>query len=296
MTGEFEFSRDFSEVGQRLIAFEDESLNPNVVEFAHFLAGRIKSDALKLIGFVMASHLAIADLERGQDGFTGEPLEGQLIGLDSNEYSEMTVNVPKLAGVAVSDEFAGEVLTVMIETGMLKPPIPETETPEGEVIQEEITDIDTARKLIIDDAKRRVLELDWEHFGVSEDEVAEAFDGFSLMALRQAPYHLPINVLLDRPGHERGLLMEMPDTQKKQVGGDFWVALTSNPIDPVHATLARDHLLLKTPEALVSLLTHGDVTAKQAIEYFGSQDDTETLMRAGIRIATFLGDNPQILK
>jgi len=294
MTGEF--SRDMPEAGQRLLAFEDESLNPNVVEFAHFLAGRINSDAIEPIGFVMASHLAIADLERGEDGFSGEPLEGQLIGLDSNEYGEMTVNVPKLAGVAVSDEFAGEVLGVMIETGMLKPPISETDTPEGEVIQQEITDIDTAQKLILDDAKRRVLELDWEHFGVNEDEVAEAFDGFSLLALRNAPYHLPINVLLDRPGHERGLLMEMPDTQKKQVGGDYWVALTSSPIYPEHATLARDHLVLKTPEALASLLTHGGVSAREAIEYFGSQDDTDTLMRAGIRIATFLGDNPQILK
>jgi len=62
MTGEF--SRDMPEAGQRLLAFEDESLNPNVVEFAHFLAGRINSDAIEPIGFVMASHLAIADLER----------------------------------------------------------------------------------------------------------------------------------------------------------------------------------------------------------------------------------------
>jgi hypothetical protein len=294
MSGEYNY--DVPVAAQKLYAFEDETINPNVVEFAHFLAGRIKSDALVPIDFVMASHLAITDVERGQDGFTGQALEGQLIGLDSSQYAEMTVNIPKLAGVAVSDEFAGDVLTVMIGTGMLKPPVSETETPGDEIITEVITDIDTARRLIIDDAKRRVLELDWEHFGVDKTEVAEGFDGFGLLALRQAPYGLPINVLLDRPEHERGLLMEMMGTQKRQVEGDFWLALTQDPIDPGYATLARDHLLLKTPETLASLVTKGRVGAREAIEYFGSQDDTSTLERAAIRIATFLSENPQILK
>ena len=294
MTGEF--NAGMPEAAQRLYAFEDDTMNPNIVELAHFLAGRIKSDSIKPDGFIIASRLAIADVERGQNGFTGQPLEGQLIGLDRNEYSEMIVNVPKLAGIAVSDEFAGEVLTAMIKAGTLKPSTSETETPEGEVIQEVITDIDTARKLILDDAKKRVLELDWEHFGVRDIEVAEAFDILGLLTLKQAPYHLPINSLDDRLDHERDLLMEMPDAQKKQVPGDFWLAITSSPIEPEYATLARDHLLLKTPEALASLLTDRRVSAEQAIKYFSSQDDTGTLERAAVRLTTFISENPQILK
>jgi hypothetical protein len=288
-----EFGRGLSEAGQRLRAFEDQAANPLIVGFAHFLGDRVMGNESPG-NFVMEAHLAVLDLQRGQDGYKSEPLEGDLVGLDQDAYDEMTISFPLLAGIGYSDEFSGDVTAFMITRGMLAADSSEdSATPEGEVITEEIRDINTAQRLIIDDAKSRVVALDWEHFGITKDEAADSFDTIALIVLRNAPYNFDINVLVDRPEYESAMLSELLDIQKKQVVDDFWLAM-SEVIDPQAAMFARDHLFLKVPEAM-PFPGKENMSGRDVATYLGGRD-MAAHKRAALRMVTYMRENPQILK
>ena len=69
---------------------------PNESSVYEFFATRLdRSSELVPIGLVMAWQLAIYDMARGVDGFTGEPITGQCSGLPAAFYRILDADIGK---------------------------------------------------------------------------------------------------------------------------------------------------------------------------------------------------------
>jgi hypothetical protein len=163
---------------------------------------------------------------------------------------------------------------------------------QGEVITEEIRDVDSAYSQIVLDAKNKVKELDWARLGITDEDIEIGALGYGL-ALRNAPYHLPLTVLIDRPGHERGLMMNMLPDQKKHLAGDYWLGMLNEAIPAGYATFTRDHLFLKIPEMVI---------AAKGLDLHESADriieggPRSPLMRAAARLTAYMVCHPDVLR
>ncbi|GEM_PF-2809249 len=80
-------------------------LGEHAYSFAKLLAGRV-DPTIDPIGFVMAVDLAIMDLQLGEDGFTGKPITGNLVGLPLAGYLTLRILSTVMAQAAYSDEFS----------------------------------------------------------------------------------------------------------------------------------------------------------------------------------------------
>ena len=282
-----------AEAALKLGAFQDETVNPRVVEFAHYLSGRLY-DRLVPSGFIMASTLALYDLQAGVDGFTSAPIENSLVGLSNSEHDELLASVPGLARAAFPEDFADEVLNNMVQMGILPPPeAGESVTlDEGEIITELIDNIEDAHFKIVEDAKKRTSQLDWQRFGITDEDVTTIFDASYLLVLRNSPFVAPINVLLDKREHEAGLLQELLPQQKMQIRDKYWLALMTDAIPSELAMVVRDNIFLKSIETIASL---NEIDPEEAISYF-ARDIDGPVRRATVRLHTAMNENPQFLR
>lgn len=87
-----------------------EELIPNapdnmVYEFGRYLAGYLNSQLVPP-GFVMGCDLALHDLHRGVNGFTGEPIRNGLVGYPSAIYALLRAEIPDIADAIFPAEFA----------------------------------------------------------------------------------------------------------------------------------------------------------------------------------------------
>ncbi len=64
-------------------------------DFAHFLAER-SDESMVPGGFDMMAELAMADLQRGNDGYNGQPLKNKLVGYPPTIYVQLRMVLPKI--------------------------------------------------------------------------------------------------------------------------------------------------------------------------------------------------------
>lgn len=82
--------------------------NEVVYAFADYLAGRL-NPTLVPAGFNIAAQLALYDLDKGVDGFTGKPILSRLSGYPTTIYAALGMRVPKIAEVVCPEDFAKSV-------------------------------------------------------------------------------------------------------------------------------------------------------------------------------------------
>lgn len=300
MPGENSFNNslaeDTAEAVKMLGELEDETTPPEVAEFAHFLSQRLNPNLVP-IGFVMASQLAIYDLEKGVDGFTGEPIQLSISLADKELYAKLTQAVPELAKKAFSPEFASEVERHLRELGIIVPQEskPGKDLEDGELIVGEIDNIDDAYRKIVVDARERIASLEWDKLEISTDKVYQIYEAVYPLVLRQAPYHMPINILTVSKPEDRRIILDIPPHQKREMIDGYYLALTMQSIPGEYATLTRDHLFLKIPELIARI---NGIDPNEAIEKIAETgiDTRNPFARAAIRLATFIEDHPDILR
>lgn len=74
-----------------------------IYEFARFLSTRV-SDTLEPRGFDVMVELALHDLQRNKDGFTGKPIESQLVGHRTEIYDLLNIFVPQIKEIIFGKE------------------------------------------------------------------------------------------------------------------------------------------------------------------------------------------------
>lgn len=77
-----------------------------VYEYARFLADRIGDGEIVPLGFAIAAELAIYDLSRGVNGFTGERINNSLTGYPPQIYGTFSAMTVLIARAAYSERFA----------------------------------------------------------------------------------------------------------------------------------------------------------------------------------------------
>lgn len=294
-----EITEDTAGPVERLRSYEDGSREAVAAEFAGLLADRITTtESLVPTGYVMASYLLLQDLRRGIDGFSGEPMESSLSGISETQEGVMQKMVSDLARTAFSEGFAEQVDEQMRKLGLLPPAESDAGEllEENEIITEPITTIDEAHEKIIGDARERVADLDWEHFGVNTGEAYKIFEATYPVCLSLAPCVMPLNVLTDKPGKHRGLLLELPEDHKRQLDTKFWMAMPSGKIPPEYATFVRDYLFLKVSDTIAML---NDLDVPETMMYLaedGGDPQKNPLGRAATRTRAFLEQHPELMK
>ena len=162
--------------------------------------------------FVMTSVLCIEDLKRGRDGFTQKPLDSNLSRQPEYVYNYLYLNIPMLARIAFSEAFADDVRTnflgILAQSGIA----------EDDWVLSPITTIEQAETDIIDNAKKKVLGLDWGHFGLGEkkEEIDQLYDGTSRLVLGNSGMNFPLNVLREDHYKEAVILKRIAPERKKQ--------------------------------------------------------------------------------
>lgn len=76
-----------------------------IYEFGRFLSERLNPELVPE-GFVLGCELAIYDLQKGVDGFTGEPINSNLVSYPPMVYALLRMEIPHIASVIFSEEFA----------------------------------------------------------------------------------------------------------------------------------------------------------------------------------------------
>ncbi len=290
MTPDRERSVETGEAAEKLREFHDDSLDPKVNQYARYLAERLNPELVPQ-GFVMAGALANYDLKEGVNGFTGEPIQNDLVGLPSLEYNKLLVALPDIASRVLPEDFAAEVEEIAKDLlGDAYEIAAQENESDREVISTEITTAEDAERLIIDDAFDRLVALDWQRFGVSTEDVRKGFDMTYPLTLRQAPFQAPITLLVDTKEQERGLLMELLPHQKTHYIGDYWLGLATDKIPPELATLTRDHLFLKEIEGVAS--TNGLEPREVAVAF----SSTPSMKRAAQRMISFMQEHPELFR
>lgn len=122
---------------------------------------------------------------------------------------------------------------------------------EDELIKKPVRMLREAEDKIIKDAKRRVLQLPWKKYGLSERQAGELFDmGYGLI-LRQAVAGigatLPLNILDSESPSEKEILDRVRSRNKRVLNQQYWLVQLEE-ISPQQATFIRDWLWTKAPE------------------------------------------------
>src|SRR3989338_1295086 len=101
-----------------------------VHEFGHFLAQYLAADELVPEGFLLGCNLALHDLSRGINGWTGEPIRNSLVGFQGLTYTYLWLDVPNIAQVIFPPEFAAAVRVFLGQVARNVRPSPNTLPPE----------------------------------------------------------------------------------------------------------------------------------------------------------------------
>jgi len=84
-------------------------------DFGRFLADYLNPELVPS-GFLLGCVLALHDLEKGVNGFTGEPIRNNLIGYPPMIYAFLRMEIPHIADVIFPIEFATDVKNLIEET------------------------------------------------------------------------------------------------------------------------------------------------------------------------------------
>jgi hypothetical protein len=76
-----------------------------ICDFGRFLSPRLNPQLVPE-GFILACELAIYDLQKGVDGFTGQPIRSKLVGYPPMIYALLRMNISHIASAIFPDEFA----------------------------------------------------------------------------------------------------------------------------------------------------------------------------------------------
>lgn len=266
---------------QRLLQaqeFAPRLLDPRVVELGKFVARRMNPQLVPM-GFVMASALCIEDLKRGKDGFTQEPIDTTLSRQPEYVYNFLYLNIPTLARIAFSEAFADEARTFLV-TVLAKAGLEE----DGWVLSP-ITTIEQAQTDIINNAKKKVLGLDWKHFGLGKkkEEIGQLYDASFRLILRNSGMKFPLNLLREDHYEEAIFLKDITPERRKTDGEGYSLAMLKGRIDVEEATLIRDWLFMKAPEAVATMYK---LAPEDVIKYF--VDNDESFLKAGLRTNYYL--------
>ncbi|MHB1316520.1 MAG: hypothetical protein ACYCZW_01550 [Minisyncoccota bacterium] len=77
--------------------------------FGEYMAERLNQSSIVPTGFIMGCELALYDLEKGVNGFTGKPIQNSIVGYPSMNYSLLRQDIARIAQVVFPPEFAAEV-------------------------------------------------------------------------------------------------------------------------------------------------------------------------------------------
>lgn len=82
--------------------------NDLLYDFGRYLAGYLNPQLVPM-GFVMGCELALYDLQTGVNGFTGKPIQSQLVGYPPQIYALLRMEIPRIADAVLPAEFAASV-------------------------------------------------------------------------------------------------------------------------------------------------------------------------------------------
>lgn len=247
---------------QRLLQvqeFAPRLLDLRVVELGKLVARRMRPQIVPA-GFVVASALCIEDLKRGIDSFTQKPIDSTLLRQPQPAYvyDYLYLNIPTLASIAFSKVFADEVRTLTAAV------VAQAGLEEDEWVLSPIITLEQAQADIIDNAKKKVLGLDWAHFGLGDkkEEIGQVYDASSRLILRNAGMNFPLKILGEDQYKEAILLKR---------------------INVEEATFIRDWLFLKAPESVAAKYK---LSSEDVSKYFVSSD--KSFLKAGLRANYYL--------
>lgn len=292
---------DTAEPASKLIRIEEfttDPISPFIAEFGRLLGNRIATrKTIDPMGFIITASLLIYDLQKGVDGFTGEPMKNSLVGRTSDLYSTLYGNIPGFARVGFSEEFVSAVKTeweqILEDSGDKHDPQLSERPVDPDVIQIPIENIDQAKELILNEAKIRVLALDWQYFEITDlHEIDRLSDTIIPLILRNAGMNFQLNLLNVNTPQERSLLDSLPDNRKSQLADNFWLVMLSEKIEPEEAIFIRDWLWMKQIEAIANLK---ELPNKRVRYHFARQ--TPALEKAVFRTARYFskrGNNPPL--
>ncbi|MDO8657446.1 MAG: hypothetical protein Q7K55_01800 [Candidatus Levybacteria bacterium] len=147
-----------------------------------------------------------------------------------------------------------------------------------EIIGGSIRNIQEADRLIIEDAKKRVLALDWKHFGNLEVTPEVIFGLACDLSLRNSGMNFPLNVLRVSTPDERSIVDSLPLTHKEILHGPFFRVMLQDEISPEMATFIRDYLYIKAPDVIAAA---NKLPIQEVIDHFMKN---EAFMKAGLRV------------
>lgn len=231
---------------------------------------------------------AINDIPNGVNWMTEEPIDEALRGRTPETYALFEASVPKLASIVFPKEFADAIEQEYERrreaARKRQASTPQEKPVDPDAILTDITTIDEAIELIVEDARRRVLALDWPHFGLTDqEELGKIYDGFSRICLRDAPVKFPLTALLANNPGERALLDQITEDHKQPLSDIVWLAITADRIPPEEATFIRDWLWLSLPEAIIRLK---ELPQRSALEHLSIKG--ESFDRAAFRAHRYM--------
>lgn len=145
--------------------------------------------------------------------------------------------------------------------------------------------IGDAEKYIIEDARNKVLALDWSFAGdrLDRDKINQYFDLSSHLILRQSGLNLPLNLLDSGKPEEAEILEDLSPLQKKQIVENYWLVMLKSEIWPEEATFIRDWLYLKAIDFVAGL---GKLKEEELAQHFLADDDIKkTTVRTTMYLA-----------
>jgi hypothetical protein len=269
-------------------------VSPAAQELGRHLVERLSRHThITPAGFLLASTAMANDIIEGQDSLTGQPIE---TGLPQNDdsYYELLTSTAELASRIFPGEFALKVTQAMVERNLLPAPeaAHEQTLSKGEIITEPITDIYGVQEQILDDAKERVLALDWARFGELPDDIDSLLVIHGSVTLRNGPLDLPLNLFREEDVVEKEVIESTAFDKKFELpGGGYWVCMGERLL-PHEAMMLRDHLFLKGVEMTADLmgLDPIDTTAQFATDINGP------LSRAANRLKENILGHPELLR
>jgi hypothetical protein len=101
-----ELVRETADAIERLKTYQDDSVDPRLVSFAHFLANYVGDEPIEPGALMMAMVYAMADLHNAGSGSNRDSVPSELIGLDDARVRWLFCESPTLAYHAFDKSFA----------------------------------------------------------------------------------------------------------------------------------------------------------------------------------------------
>lgn len=288
------------EFASALSSLEPDMLGEELGLFAQYLSGameRRRDESPVAPGtLALIALLATIELQRGSGDerqVIGDEF-GPLIGCNPETYERLLRQVPLLGGMCVSGAYGDSVLDLMVEQGLM-PTQKESDQSlsSGEITEEPIRHIDTAYTQIVQGARRRLVGLDWNAYGIMPESVGNIFDNLFDQVLDQAPIDLPIKVLFEQLEVDGGALQHLLNVQKMQLSDDRWLVMTRPEIPADYATATQDYLLITFPQLVLASFSDRDPdTVLSGL----TEDLRGPLARAATRFQYFIDAHPEVIR